>query len=173
MVTSEATWPTAEVLETERLVLEPLRIDHATELAPILKDESLHNFIGGRPATLTELRKRYTRQVAGHSADGAQGWLNWVVRHRSSGVAVGTVQATLQVAGELTAEVAWVVASPHQRQGYAKEAAAAMADWLRLHGVERLVAHVHPEHEASVSVARHLGLVPTETVDDGEVRWIR
>jgi RimJ/RimL family protein N-acetyltransferase len=41
------------------------------------------------------------------------------------------------------------------------------------HGVEALVAHVHPTHEASVRVARYLGLTPTDLVEDGEIRWTR
>ena len=171
MVTGKAIWPAAEVIETQRLLLEPLRADHAAEMGAVLDDERLHAFIGGRPATLEELRARYIRLVAGRSADGSQGWLNWVVRHRGSGVAVGTVQATLQGTGAMTAEVAWVIATPQQRQGYAKEAAAAMTEWLRCRGVESFVAHVHPTHEASIKVARYLGLTPTGTVEDGEVRW--
>jgi len=172
-VTRAAIWPAAEVIETERLLLEPLRADHAVEMATVLDDERLHAFIGGRPATLDELRARYIRLVAGRSADGSQGWLNWVVRHRRIGVPVGTVQATLRSNGAVTAEVAWVIAAPHQRLGYAKEASAAMTGWLRHRGVEALVAHVHPSHEASIRVARYLGLTPTDLVDDGEVRWTR
>ena len=30
---------------------------------------------------------------------------------------------------------------------------------------------IHPEHEASQRIARHLGMEPTDTVVDGEVRW--
>jgi RimJ/RimL family protein N-acetyltransferase len=173
VVTGEAIWPAAEVIETERLLLEPLRADHAVEMAAVLDDQRLHDFIGGRPATLEELRARYIQLVAGHSADGSQGWLNWVVRHRRSGVAVGTVQATLRSNGGVTADVAWVIAAAHQGQGYAKEASAAMTRWLCHRGVDALIAHVHPTHEASIRVARYLGLTPTDMVEDGEVRWTR
>jgi len=34
---------------TERLDLEPLAVAHATELAPLLDDPSLHEFTGGAP----------------------------------------------------------------------------------------------------------------------------
>ena len=33
-----------------------------------------------RPPSLDQLRERYRRLVVGHSADGSQQWLNWVVR---------------------------------------------------------------------------------------------
>jgi len=165
-------WPTAELIETARLRLDPLRVRDADQMASVLDDPSLYEYTGGRPETREQLRARYARQVAGRSPDGAQGWLNWIVRHRESGAIVGTVQATLsRERGRLAAELAWVTASAHQHNGYAREAATAMVAWLRGQGVEAVVAHVHPEHAASIRVARHLGLTPGATRADGEVRW--
>ncbi len=138
------------------------------EMAAALDDVELHRFIGGRPATEDELRSRYQVQSVGRSPDGGQGWLNWVVRVRETGVAVGTVQATVTEEG---AELAWVVSTRHQGQGYAVEAATGMAAWLRGQGVRTLIAHVHPDHEASARVAARLGLRPTGTVHDGETLW--
>ena len=165
-------WPTAEVIRTARLTLEPLRADHAAEMAPLLDDDALHVYIGGSPATGEDLRARYVRQSAGRSSSGDQGWLNWVVRLRATGGAVGTVQATVsRDAGRLSAELAWVVATRYQRQGYAGEAAAAMAASLLRKGVRILTAHIHPDHRASVRIAERLGLTSTETLVDGETRW--
>ncbi|HET9420820.1 MAG TPA: GNAT family N-acetyltransferase [Nocardioides sp.] len=162
----------AQVVHAPRLQLEPLRPDHADEMAPLLDDAGLHEFIGGEPASLDDLRARYTRQAVGRSPDGSQRWLNWVVRLRDGGAAVGTTQATVtQPDGVVTAEVAWVVAGSHQGNGYAVESARAMVDWLREQHVEVVVAHVHPEHHASMAVARAIGLAPTDVVVDGEVRW--
>ena len=165
-------WAAAQPLDSERLVLEPLRLEHADEMAPLLDDPSLHTFIGGRPATLQELRGRYARQVLGQPADGSQRWLNWIVRRRDNRQAVGFVQATIsEQGGELTAELAWVVAPSQQRSGYAREAAQLMADWLRQQHIHHVVAHIKPDHHASNAVARSIGLAPTETQVDGEVRW--
>ena len=85
---------------------------------------------------------------------------------------MGTVQATVSEEEHgLAAEVAWVVATPHQGRGYAREAAETVVAWLRRQGVATIVAHVHPDHRASQGVARAVGLGPTGTVVDGEVRW--
>jgi hypothetical protein len=46
----------AEIIETARLVLEPLRIEHAEPMAIVLADPQLHTFIGGAPATARQLR---------------------------------------------------------------------------------------------------------------------
>jgi RimJ/RimL family protein N-acetyltransferase len=166
-------WPAAELIETARLTLEPLRPEHADEMAPILDDPALHAFIGGQPETLEQLRARYERQAVGRSPDGAQGWLNWIVRLRDTGAAVGTIQATVYRAdpAHRAAELAWVIGTAYQGRGLAREAAAAMAGWLRQQGVQILVAHIHPEHEASAHVARSLGLSAADAVVDGEIRW--
>jgi RimJ/RimL family protein N-acetyltransferase len=166
-------WPTAEPIDTTRLSLEPLRVDHADEMAAALDDPRLHEFIGGVPAAVDELRARYARQVVGHSADGREGWLNWIIRRRDTGHPAGTVQATVRRTGpRVRADVAWVVASGHQGQGIASEASTAMVAWLRTHGVDEVAALIHPGHTASANVARRLGLTPTDDFEDGEVRWV-
>jgi RimJ/RimL family protein N-acetyltransferase len=166
-------WPDAEQIDTPRLTLEPLRIEHAGEMCPVLDDRSLHQYIGGKPLNLGQLRARYVVQVTGHSPDGAQGWLNWIMRHSTEQAVVGTVQATLShQQGSMSAEIAWIVASPYQRRGYATEAARAIVGWLRQQGVDVFTAHIHPEHEASVRVARRLGLTATDAMVDGETRWV-
>lgn len=163
---------TAGRLESERLVLEPLCPEHADELAPVLDDVTLHRFIGGKPLGVEELRARFERQADGWSADGRDRWLNWMVRQRGTGQGVGTVQATVMNSEPgVVAELAWVIGSAHQRQGFAKEAAAVMAGWLRSRGVDHLRAHVNPGHDASMAVAYSIGLRPTEVMVDGEVRW--
>ena len=169
---------TAERLESARIVLEPLGPEHADELAPVLDDVALHRFTGGEPLGLQELRARFERQARGRSPDGRERWLNWVARERATGRAVGTAQATVRGAGsgsgsecESVAELAWVVGSADQGRGFAKEAVAAMSGWLRERGVSRLRANIPPEHQASMAVARSVGLAPTDVIVDGEVRW--
>jgi RimJ/RimL family protein N-acetyltransferase len=158
---------------TERLELEPLRVEHADDLAPLLDDAELCRYTGGRPPTLEQLRRRFRRQVAGRSADGSQCWCNWVLRHRRTSAAVGFVQASMGAqATPPAAVVAWVVVRAHQRQGYAREAGAAMVGWLRECGVGPVTAYIHRDHRASMAVAAGLGLRPTDTVVNGEIRWI-
>ena len=163
---------TACWLESERLTLEPLEPEHAEELAPLLDDAAVHEFIGGEPESAPELRARIEHQGVGHSPDGRERWLNWAIRARTSGDALGMMQATVTGdTNESVAELAWVIAPSQQGQGCAKEAAALVVSWLRTRGVGRVRAHIHPGHRASMGVARSLGLVPTDLMRDGEVRW--
>jgi RimJ/RimL family protein N-acetyltransferase len=90
-------WPTAEPIETPRLTLEPLRVEHAGEMAEVLADPRLYDYIGGTPPSPAQLRTRYALQVAGHSPDRRHGWLNWIVRERGTDAAIGSVQATIGV----------------------------------------------------------------------------
>jgi RimJ/RimL family protein N-acetyltransferase len=172
LVKSIDEWPAAPFLTTQRLDLEPLRVDHADEMAPLLDDSRLYVFTGGRPWTLEELRQRYEHHLTGRSEDGSQRWLNWIPRRRDGGEAVGGLQATVTtIAGEFACELAWIVASRHQGRGYAREGATAMAAWLREQGAPVLIADIHPRHEASMAVARAVGLDRTGETVDGEIRW--
>ncbi|MBO4258085.1 GNAT family N-acetyltransferase [Streptomyces griseorubiginosus] len=158
----------AEFFRTARLDAVPLAVEHAAEMAAVLSDPALHVFIGGTPASPDDLRARYERLVAG-SPDPAVSWCNWVLRLRQEARLVGTVQATVVGA---VAEIAWVVGSPWQGRGLASEAACGLVALLaRRPSVRTVIAHVHPEHRASESVARAAGLEPTEVEQDGERRW--
>ena len=148
--------------------LSPLTVDHAGAMVGVLSDPSLYEFTGGTPPTLEELTARYARQAVGHSADGTEQWLNWVVLLDST--PVGFVQATVV---DDSAEIAWVISPSVQGRGLATEAARAMSELLSAAGVRRLVAHVHPDHAASARVAERLGLRRTDVVEDGEIRWVR
>ncbi|WP_030166374.1 GNAT family N-acetyltransferase [Spirillospora albida] len=164
--------PIAETLRTQRLVLEPLAVHHADEMAPVLDDDRLHRYIGGEPLTPLELRERYERLVAGPAPFHQESWLNWIVRRTRDGQAVGYVQATVrpESAGPV-ASVAWVIAMPYQGFGFATEAARALVSWLTANGVAGVTASVHPANRASVAVARKLGLRPTAETSGDETVW--
>jgi RimJ/RimL family protein N-acetyltransferase len=167
-------WPAVDTVVSRRLLLEPLTVDAADEMVSVLGDPELYEYTGGQPPTLEQLREEYATEVAGQSADGTQWWLNWVVRWRHSGEPVGYVQATVEdLQGTRVAEIAWVISAAHQRQGVATEASQAMIGWLGSFGVQRVAAHILPNHEASAAVARRLGLHRTDTWVEGEIRWER
>jgi RimJ/RimL family protein N-acetyltransferase len=161
----------AESIETARLVLEPLRIEHAEPMALVLADARLHTFIGGVPETVPQLRSRYARMLAGPS-DPAESWCNWMIRLRENHQLTGTVQATVSAdADGLHAEIAWVIGTAWQRRGIAAGAARALVDWLARQPIHTVIAHIHPDHHASAAVATAAGLISTAELHDGEIRW--
>ncbi|KAB2349627.1 GNAT family N-acetyltransferase [Actinomadura rudentiformis] len=191
--------PIAEIIETQRLILEPPAVHDADEMAEVLGDPRLHDFMGGEPLTAAELRARYEHLVAGPAPFHQEWWLTWIVRRRRDRRAVGYVQATVtpgtagtpeasgarEASGSpeapgtreapgtpaLRADVAWVIGMPYQGFGFATEAAAAMLRWLRDHAVREITAAVHPGNEPSAAVARKLGLHPTASRSGDEVVW--
>lgn len=138
----------------------------------MLAGDELYTFIGGLAPSLDELRDRYTWQSIGWSADGSEGWHNWIIRPRPGGQAVGFVQATIRDDGR-HAEIAWVVGLAGQGRGYATEASLAVVGWLEWRGVTRITANIQAGHVASETVARRIGLRPTLEVVDGERVWER
>ncbi|UUU36841.1 GNAT family N-acetyltransferase [Streptomyces sp. CA-210063] len=119
------------------------------------------------------LRSRYQRMTAG-SPDPAVSWLNWVIRLRDEACLTGTVQATISSCGHgPLAEIAWVMGTSWQGRGIATEAARGLVDWLSQQSVQTVIAHIHPEHQASAAVATAAGLTPTNEWHEGEIRWHR
>jgi RimJ/RimL family protein N-acetyltransferase len=166
--------PRADEIVTDRLRLTPLSPADADALFPVLDDERLHAFTGGRPDTLEELRARLRAWSSERSPDGRQAWLNWLVRSSEDGRILGTTQATVERTPlGLVAVLAWTTATAEQGRGVASAAAGVMADWLVGSGVGRMEAHIHPAHLASAAVARKVGLAPTDEHVDGETVWRR
>jgi RimJ/RimL family protein N-acetyltransferase len=156
---------------TRRLRLVPLQVEDAEEMAGVLADERLHEFIGGEPATVAGLRDRYATLAAG-SPDPGETWLNWIVRLRSDARPIGTVQATIAMRdGQAIASVAWVIGVAWQNRGFGSEAARALVDWVRQQGADSVMAAIHPGHQASAAVARRAGLQLSDEQAGGEQVW--
>ena len=150
--------------------LRPLRVDDAHVMAAVLADPSLYAFTGGDPPTEEQLERRYAGQVTGFSPDGTEEWLNFIVLVGSQREPAGFVQATIPADGG-PAEIAWVIGSQWQGNGYGGRSAALLIDELALRGVRRIAAHIHPGNEASQRIGKGVGMAPTAVVVDGEIRW--
>jgi RimJ/RimL family protein N-acetyltransferase len=148
-----------------------LQVEDAEEMVGVLGDSRLHEFIGGRPATIAELRDRYARLAAG-SPEPDERWLNWIVRRQSDALPIGAVRATLTYRdGQTTAVVAWVIGADRQNRGFASGAARALVDWLRNHGADSVIANIDPQHRASAAVAARAGLQATDELAGSEQVW--
>ena len=160
-------------LRGEAIVLEPQVAAHAAELFPVLSDADLYVFTDDKePASEAALRERFVRLESRQSPDGAQRWLNWVVRG-GSGAAVGYVQATVRPGGE--AEIAYVLGRQHWRRGYAFAACTAvLAELAKAYGVARVTATLDPRNAASLALLKKLGLgLVAEDAQAQEVTYAR
>jgi len=140
-----------------RLDLEPLEIRHAALLHPSLSDAELYRFFDREPPqNLEALATRYSHLVSRRSPDGAEIWLNWAVRHRDAAAYIGTVEATLYP--NRRANIAYVTFREFWRQGYSKEAIAALiAHLFKEWPVELIEIVMDSRNLASVRLAESVG----------------
>jgi RimJ/RimL family protein N-acetyltransferase len=157
-------------LETERLLLRAPVPEDADALAPMYADPEVMRYVGdGRPLTRAETERSVRRMIERWEADGFG--LFTTVRKDADRV-IGRVglliwntetwQPTTRAesAGRPTeVEVGYTLGRDFWGRGYATEAAAAVRDYaLQELGAERLIALIIHGNEASVNVARKLGL---------------
>jgi RimJ/RimL family protein N-acetyltransferase len=145
-------------LRAGTLVLEPQAAAHADEMFAVLSDPAIYEYENEPPASVDWLRRRYARLESRASPDGAEQWLNWVVR-LPSGEAAGYVQATVRDDGTArAAHVAYELSSRFWRQGIGTAAVRAMLDALRDHyGVTRAVAVLKARNARSAALLARLG----------------
>jgi [ribosomal protein S5]-alanine N-acetyltransferase len=143
------------VLETRRLRLEPLTAAHAPLLFEPLRDERLYRYEAVEaPASIEELVARCTLLEKRRSPDGSERWLNWVVRLHDGSV-VGRMQATVRSDHTL---IGYDIFVPYWRNGYGKEACAAMLDFLEHESdIDVFRAFVDTENAASIALLESLG----------------
>jgi len=158
-----------QTLQVATLVLEPLRTAHAEAMFALLSDPELYRHLdSGPPLTIEHLRATYARLEVRRSPDGAQHWLNWVLREATHGV-VGYVQATVEPSGD--AWVAFVIGRRYQGRGDATRATACMLEHLAVaYGVRRFLATVEQDNRPSIGVLRRLGFVEA-TAEQAAGRW--
>jgi RimJ/RimL family protein N-acetyltransferase len=163
------------LLETERLVLRPVRPEDVDAFVDFAGDEQVMQWIGdaaGGRELAAELVERWvarweTNDVGpfvvelGGEVIGRTGLLVWDDR---------TWRTTSYAdAGEhAESELGWAISSRFWGRGYATEAARAVREWAYAErGLERLISLIDPANVRSVRVAVKLGARPEQMVDIG------
>jgi RimJ/RimL family protein N-acetyltransferase len=140
------------------VMLEPQTTAHAEAMFVVLSDPELYAYENAPPPSLDWLRERFALLESRRSADGAEQWLNWVVRLPTSEFA-GYVQATIHPDGR--AAIAYEISSAYWGRGLARKAVEAMivelADHYRVH---TLTAVLKCENRRSLHLLERLGFSP-------------
>jgi RimJ/RimL family protein N-acetyltransferase len=148
--------------------LVPLRAADAQELVGLLDEPNLREWL--RSEDVEDLRARFEGWEVRRSPDATAHWLNWVVRAREDGRAVGWAQATV---GEGPALVAYATLASERGRGFATGALeATIAELRERFGVESFEAHIHPDNVGSERVAAAAGFTVTGRSADGERIWV-
>lgn len=151
------------MLHTARLVLRRLTLQDAEAFHTIWGDTEVI-WWGAMPdvgATRVFLAK-VLKRVEG---DEALGW--FAIVHRQTRRLIGDVVLQPSHWGDAV-EIGWHVAKGEQNKGYATEAAHALLNHARTHGIRHVEAVIVPDNAASHRVAAHLGMRRTgHTVQQG------
>lgn len=144
-------------LETERLVLEPLRREHAAHLFHALSDTRIYTFIPqDPPSSLLALETRYLALESRRSPARDELWLNWAMRLKQQQSYIGTVQATVR--DNKSALLAYELSTDFWGQGCATEASSRVIESLFAdYDVAEIVAEVDTRNEASHKLLERLG----------------
>jgi len=151
---------TAPTLETERLVLRPLRADDLDDHAALFADPEVVRYLGSQPLVREEAWRRLS---AVHGAWSLLGFGFWAIESREdksySGV-VGFADFKREMTPGLGdgPEMGWIVAPRFHGRGMASEAVTAALAWAdNALGAPEIAAIIDPENAASIRVAEKAG----------------
>ena len=146
------------LLTAATLTLEPQLPAHAEAMFEVLSDLAIYHFGNRAPVSLDGLRQRFQRLASGHSPDGREHWLNWVVR-LPDGALAGYVQATIDADGHAT--IGYELGSAWWGRGVATQAVACMIDELQAcYRIGSLRASLNPDNQRSMRLLLRLGFEP-------------
>ena len=142
-------------VSTASLTLEPQLAAHAVEMFEVLSDPAIYEFENSPPVSAAWLAERFAMLESRVSPDGAQHWLNWVIR-LPTGALAGYVQAT--IAQDHTAQIAYELGSQFWRQRIGSTAVRAMlAELAAAYGVHTFTATLKERNYRSLALLRSLG----------------
>ena len=135
-------------------------------MARVLADPMSYQFLPDDPPSQQYLEQQYEYLSGGRSPDGAQVWLTWILLLQDvSADPIGFLQATISEPD--TVHIAYLLNPVHWRQGYAREAVAAMLDVVFAdYRVDRAIAEIDTRNAASISLVQALGFVCIERLHD-------
>jgi len=152
-------------LITARLVLRPIRIEHAPAFWEVLRDPAMYEWIErAPPGARSDVEARFARiaRIAQSIAQGrAEQWLNWTVWTRDGDEAVGIVEATVQPTNVV--QVAYMFAPRVWGQGFAREAMAAALEAMSQSGAVAFEATIDTRNARSLALIKRLGFALSET----------
>jgi [ribosomal protein S5]-alanine N-acetyltransferase len=143
-------------IETERLLIRTWMPVDAPNVEKMFADPDVMRYIGsGGPWPPDRTRELIGVMIERYERSGIG---VWPVLLKSASSVIG--ECGLQpLPGSDETEIAYLFDKPYWGQGYAFEAATAVLDWgFRQHGLQRIVAVVHPENTRSIALVNRLGM---------------
>jgi ribosomal-protein-alanine N-acetyltransferase len=139
-------------------------VQHARRLFEGMRDPEVHRFVPHEPPrSVADVEAVFRRFLAGPQSR----WYNWIVVLKASGEAIGSVQITKRPDG--VALLGYWLLRPWWRRGFAKEACAAVLDWLRADPEARTAAaEIDTRNAASIALVESLGFRRVAVTKDAD-----
>jgi ribosomal-protein-alanine N-acetyltransferase len=155
-----------QILETDRLVMRHLERDDLESLYALYRDPVIRRYFPEGTLTRDETREELEWFLDGHPEHPELGL--WATIHKPSGRFIGRcglLPWTIDDRQEV--EVAYLLAREFWGQGLATEAARAIVRYAfdRL-GLSRLICLIDPANQASIGVARRIGMTLERRAED-------
>ena len=147
-----------KILETDRLLMRRLVASDLDELYALYRDPEIRRYFPEGTLTLDETREELEWFLNGHPDHPELGL--WATIHKPTGTFIGRCGLLpWTIDGVEEVEIAYLIATPWQRQGLGAEAARALVRYgFETLGLHRLIALIDPEHEASIRTTEKVGL---------------
>ncbi len=141
-------------LESKRLLLPPLTVEHTNALSTIYADPDVARFVGGERLT----GETIPLQVAAFAEEWEQrGYGQSAALDRDTGEFLGRIG--LHYWPEWNeVEIGYILGRSAQGKGLAFEGSMAWINWAKSNSdIEYLIANIHPDNVASIGLAKKLG----------------
>jgi ribosomal-protein-alanine N-acetyltransferase len=167
-----------EMIQTERLVLVALLPEDVAAL--VAGDPARASLLTGctfpdgwpDDAAAREGLPWHLRALRGDAAQ--VHWRIRVIVERSSGTVIGSINLKGPPDADGDVEIGWGLIEPARRQGFALEAASAVAAWVAMQpGAVSLSATVPEDNQPSQRLAAKLGMVRTGAARRDLPLWVR
>ncbi|WP_346778646.1 GNAT family protein [Burkholderia sp. Ac-20353] len=150
--------PECPVIETERLVLDPLSQEDAKDLFSYRSDPEVARYQGWQPSNFEEAADFISEQ-SNIKFGQADQWCQLAIRSKHTRELIGDFGVHFPSTKEDPIEFGLSLKPAEQRKGYAREVMVAGIDLaFREWGYRRLIASVDPRNTASMALCRALGL---------------
>ena len=153
---------TTEVVRGQRVLLRPFRPDDVITVYRACQDADLQRWLTALPSPYT--REAAVEYVTGIAPRGRAAGTDLGCAIHVDGELVGSCGAHHLTTGRLGPEIGYWIAPWARRQGYAAEAARALADWALGHGAPRVHLFTDVDNTPSQGVAVRAGFTAEGTV---------
>lgn len=154
------------ILETKRLILRRQIIEDLDALWALYSDPQITRYIPDAPRSYEETRLELEWHMNGHPKNPQLGL--WATIHKETGRFIGRCGLLpWTIDGLEEVEVAYAIAREFWGQGLGTEAAQAIVQYAFEHlKLSRLVCMIAPENQASMKVAKNIGMTFEKGMED-------